>query len=40
VTSDAVRAAGIPLGGEATDASIAALADATVRLVGDGRSAG
>jgi uroporphyrinogen-III synthase len=38
VTSDAVRAAGIPLGGEATEASIAGLADATVRLVGEERS--
>jgi uroporphyrinogen III methyltransferase / synthase len=40
VTSDAVRAAGIPLGGEATEASISGLADATVRLVGDAGSAG
>ena len=33
VTSDAVKAAGIPLGAEATEASIDALAAATVRLV-------
>lgn len=40
VTSDAVRAAGIPLGGEATQASITGLAEATVRFVGDGSSSG
>jgi uroporphyrinogen III methyltransferase/synthase len=34
VTSDAVRAAGIPLAAEASEASIQALADATVKLVG------
>jgi hypothetical protein len=33
VTSDAVKAAGIPLGAEATEASIDALAAATVQLV-------
>jgi len=35
VTSDAVRAAGITLAGEATEASIKAIADATVALLGD-----
>jgi len=35
VTSDAVRAAGIPLAAEASEASLDALADATVRLLGD-----
>jgi uroporphyrinogen-III synthase len=35
VTSDAVRAAGITLAAEASDASIDALADATVKLLGD-----
>jgi uroporphyrinogen III methyltransferase/synthase len=39
VTTEAVRAAGIPLGGEATEASIAGLASATVRLVGAESSA-
>jgi uroporphyrinogen III methyltransferase/synthase len=34
VTSDAVKAAGIPLGAEATEASIDALAAAAVQLVG------
>src|SRR6185295_14271189 len=34
VTSEAVNAAGIPLGAEASEASIDALADATVQLVG------
>jgi len=34
VTSDAVRAAGLTLAAEATDASLEALADATVQLVG------
>jgi uroporphyrinogen III methyltransferase/synthase len=34
VTSDAVRAAGIPLAAEASEASIEALADATVKLFG------
>ena len=35
VTSDAVRAAGIPLAAEAADASIDALADSAVQVIGD-----
>ena len=34
VTSDAVRAAGITLAAEASEATIDALADATVKLIG------
>jgi uroporphyrinogen-III synthase len=39
VTSDAVRAAGIPLAAEASEASLRALADATVKLLADGAHA-
>jgi len=39
VTSDAVKAAGIPLGVEADAASIDALTDATIRLVREAKSA-
>ena len=35
VTSDAVRAAGITLAAEAADASIDALADTAVKVIGD-----
>jgi uroporphyrinogen-III synthase len=38
VTTEAVQAAGIPLGAEAKEASIDALADAAVRLVGGGEA--
>ena len=38
VTSDAVRAAGITLAAEASEASIDALADATVKLIGAARA--
>jgi uroporphyrinogen-III synthase len=40
VTSDAVRAAGITLAAEATEASIDALADATGKLIGAAASVG
>ncbi|HEX7981711.1 MAG TPA: uroporphyrinogen-III synthase, partial [Gemmatimonadaceae bacterium] len=39
VTSEAINAAGIPLGTEATEATIDALAAAAVRLVGHGKPA-